>query len=201
MPPLHHRDREMISLVVLSNSYVELTLDALRERLEQVYPGRFLPPREKGTFIVDGNVPGVEFLIQSDIPGAAGMFLLYSVPGPYTEFSDFAEHIPDASLRQLARAQACWLSVDLVHQYTTEEEAYRFIGSVLAHLAPRDAAVLVHPSRLMTIAFDDRVRQELASGGAGFLERRVARKLVSLRSIHPTRCSTPHGKRRRRIST
>jgi hypothetical protein len=168
MPPLHHRDREMISLVVLSNSYVELTLEALREILEQIYPGRFLPPREHGTFVVDGNVPGVEFLIQSDIPGAAGMFLLYSVPGPYTEFSDFAERIADASLRRLAQAQACWLSVDLIHRYTTEEEACRFIGSVLAHLAPRDAAVLVHPSRLVTIAFDDQVRRTLASDGRIF---------------------------------
>jgi hypothetical protein len=168
MPALHHHDREMIGLVVLSNTYVELTLDALRERLEQVYPGYFLPPRAHGTFVVDGNVPGVEFLIQSDIPGAAGMFLLYSVPGPYTEFSDFAERIADASLRRLAQEQACWLSVDLVHRYATEAEAYRFIGSVLAHLAPRDAAVLVHPSRLTAIAFDDGIRRELASGGRIF---------------------------------
>jgi hypothetical protein len=168
---LPRQRRDMISLVVLSNSYVELTLGTLREHLEQVYPGRFLPPREKGTFVVEGNIPDTPFLIQSDIPGAAGSFLLHSVPGPYTAFSDFAEHIGDASLRRLAQAQSCWLSVDLIHRNTTDAEAYRFIGSVLAELAPRDAAALVHPSRLLTIAFDDRVRRALANGGQVFGSR------------------------------
>lgn len=167
-PSLHARDREMISLVVLSASYVELTLDTLRERLDQIYPGYFLPPRERGTFVVEGNEPGAEFLIQSDIPGAGGMFLLHSVPGPYTAFSDFAEHIADADLRRLAQAQTCWLSVDLIHRDVIKEEAYRFIGSVLAQLAPRDAAVVVHPSRLIAVDFNDQVRRELATGGQIF---------------------------------
>lgn len=168
---LHARDREMIGLVVLSNSYVELTLDELRGRLDQIYPGYFVPPREKGTFVIDGNEPGMEFLIQSDIPGAAGTFLLYSVPGPYTVFANFAEHIADATLRRRAEAQTCWLSVHLPGREGTEEErqeAYRFIASVLAQLAPRDAAAVVHPSRLTTIAFDDKLRRELASGGRTF---------------------------------
>ena len=161
-------DHEMISLVVLSNSYVELTLDTLRHRLDQAFPGYFLPPRERGTFVIDGNEPGVEFLIQSDIPDARGMFLLHNVPGPYTAFSDFAAHIADASLRELAEAQTCWLSIDLMHRQTPAEEAYRFIGRALAQLAPPDAAVLVHPSRLITVAFNDDVRRQLASGGQVF---------------------------------
>jgi hypothetical protein len=164
-PPRLHGHGDMVSWVVLSNSYVELTLDLLRESLDQLYPGQFLPPREQGNFVVDGNVPGVEFFIQSTLAGAAGTFFLYSVPGPYTEFSDFADHIEDASLRQFAEAQECWLSVDLIHKHTTEQEAYRFIGNVLAKLAPRDAAVLVHPSRLVTLRFDDHVRRRLANSG------------------------------------
>jgi hypothetical protein len=167
-PPLHSRDREMISLVVLSSTYVELTQDALRESLDRIYPGHFLPLREQGTFVIDGNEPGVEFLIQSDIPDATGMFLLYSVPGPYTAVSDFAEHVADMALRRLAQAQTCWLSVDLIHRYATDEEAYRFIGSALAQLAPPDAAVLVHPSRLIAIAFNEQVRRELAGTGQIF---------------------------------
>jgi hypothetical protein len=146
----------------------ELTLDLLRKQLDQTYPGYFLPPREQGTFVVDGSVPGAEFLIQSDIPGAGGIFLLLSVPMPYTMFSDFAAHIADASLRQLAEAQTCWLSVDLIHRDVPAHEAYRFIGGVLAQLAPPDAAALVHPSRLITVAFDDQVRRTLASGGQVF---------------------------------
>ena len=155
----------MVGWVALSNSYVELTLDLLRKSLDELYPGQFLPPREKGNFVVDGNVPGAEFLIQSGIQGAAGLFLLHNVPGPYTEFSDFADHIEDPSLRHLAEGQDCWLSVDLIHKHTTEEDGYRFIGNVLAKLAPSDAAVLVHPSRLITIRLDDEVRRRLAGGG------------------------------------
>jgi hypothetical protein len=123
---------------------------------------------ERGTFVVEGNEPGVEFLVQSDIPDARGMFLLHNVPGPYTAFSDFAAHITDASLRNLAAAQTCWLSVDLMHRQTPEEEAYRFIGGALAQLAPPDAAALVHPSRLITLAVNDEVRRQLASGGNVF---------------------------------
>jgi hypothetical protein len=161
-------DSEMMSLVVLSKSHVELTLDTLRDGLDQIYPGQFLPPREQGNFVMDGSVPGAEFLIQSSISGASGMFLLHNVPGPYTEFSNFADHIADASLRQLAEQQTCWLSVDLIRQYNSEEDAYRLIGSVLAKFSPRDAAALVHPSRLVTIGFNDDVRRQLASGGQPF---------------------------------
>ena len=154
----------MVSWVVLCSSFVELTADSLRANLDQLYPGQFLPPREQGNFVVDGNIPGGEFMIQCSVPGAAGLFLLYSVPGPYTAFSDFADHIEDASLRELARAQECWLSVDLAHAHSTDADGYRFIGQVLAKLAPPDAAVLVHPSRLMTMRFDDEVRRKLAAG-------------------------------------
>jgi len=40
--PLRRR-REVMSLVVLSNSYVELTLDELRSHLDAIYRGYFLP--------------------------------------------------------------------------------------------------------------------------------------------------------------
>ena len=62
-------------------------------------------------------------------------------------FSDFAEAITEPGLRALAIAQHAWLSVDAMHVHTTEADAYRLIGAVLAKLAPPDAAVLVHPSK------------------------------------------------------
>src|SRR5438105_2411175 len=147
----------MVSLVVLSNTHVELTVDVLRGQLDELYPGHFLPPRAKGTFVVEGTAPG-EFLIQSMLPGAAGMFLLHSVRAPYSEFSDFARFIRDRSLRQKAQAQCCWLPGDLIHRHTTDEDAYRLIGHVLAKLAPPDAAFLVHPEKRTAIVFDDKVR-------------------------------------------
>jgi hypothetical protein len=156
-------EREMISWVVLANTYVELKLDSLRQKLDEIFPGEFLPPRQQGNFTVLGPAPG-QFLIQCNIPGVAGVFMLNSLRGSYTEFSDFADAIADRALRRDAESQGCWLSVDLVHKHTTDEDAYRFISQVLAKLAPADAAFLVHPARRTTIAFDDDVRRRLASG-------------------------------------
>jgi len=152
----------MISWVVLSNSYVDLDVALLRKKLDEVYPGKFLPPGERG-FVIDGPTPG-QFLIKSTIPGASGMFLLISVPGPYTEFSDFAEFIKDGDLLRKVKAQHCWLSVDLIGPIASEEGAWRFIEQVLAKLAPPDTAFLVHPQKHFTIPFDDDLRQRLATG-------------------------------------
>lgn len=152
----------MISWVVLSNSYVELKVDALRKKLDEVYPGKFLPQSNKN-LVVDGPTPG-QFLIKSNIAGAAGMFMLLSVPRPYTEFSNIAGAIADPLLLRKVKAQCCWLSVDLIQRHTTDEDAYRFIEQVLAKLAPPDAAFLVDPEKLIPVPFDDDIRRRLANG-------------------------------------
>jgi len=54
----------------------------------------------------------------------------------------------------------------MIHRNTTNEDAYRFIEQVLAKLAPADAAFLVHPSKLLTIRFDDEIRRRMATGAA-----------------------------------
>jgi hypothetical protein len=154
---------DMIGWVVLSNSYVELTVDSVRATLDALYPGQFLPPNDRN-FVIEGGVADAQFMIQSNVAGAAGMFMLHSVPGPYTEFSDFAERIVEPGLRALAIAQQAWLSVDVMHVHTTEAEAYRLIGALLAKLAPADAAVLVHPSKPIVMRFDSDVRSRLANG-------------------------------------
>jgi hypothetical protein len=155
--------RRMISLVVLSDDYVQITANSLSKKLDELYPGKFWPLHQQANFVADGPTPG-QFLIKSTIPGAAGLFMLLSAPAPYTEFSDFARFIADPALRHVAEAQRCWLSVDLVHNITSEEEAYRFIGAALAKLAPADAAVLVRPEDNSTIRFDEKLRQRLAAG-------------------------------------
>ena len=94
----------MISWVVLSNTYVDLKVDSLREKLDEVYPGQFLPPRDKN-FVIDGPTPG-QFFIKSNIAGAAGMFMVISVPASYTEFSDFAEVIADRRFSATSRRNA-----------------------------------------------------------------------------------------------
>jgi hypothetical protein len=156
-------EADMIGWVVLSNTYVGLTVDSLRATLDALYPSAFLPPGERN-FVIEGSVPDSQFLIQSNVAGAAGMFLLHTVPGPYTEFSDFAESITDPSLRTLAVSQQAWLAIDNMHVHTTKADAYRLIGAVLAKLAPPDAAVLVHPSKPIAMRFDDDVRSRLSSG-------------------------------------
>lgn len=154
----------MVSWVVLSMIWVALTEDRLRARLDTVFPGQFLPLRSEGTFVVEGPMVGEQFLINSAIAGAGGMFMLNSFADRYAEVSDFAGHIADAKLRALALAQEAWLSVDLVHSGADPDQAYRFIGKALAELAPPDAAVLVHPDDNKSQAFDDSVRRRLASG-------------------------------------
>jgi hypothetical protein len=154
--------REMISWVVLSNSHIDLNVGSLRAKLDEVYPGKFLPPGERD-FVIDGPTPG-QFFIKSTIPGAAGMFLLFSVPGPYTEFSDFAEFIRDADLLREVEAQCCWLSIDLIGPVRTDDDAWRFIEQVLAKLAPSDAAFLVHPEKRITLPFNEDVRGRFAKG-------------------------------------
>jgi len=155
--------REMISLVVLSNSCVDLDVRSLSKALDEIYPGKFVPLEQQANFVVGGRNPG-QFLVKSTIPGAKGMFMVLSVPGPYTEFSDFARFITDASLRRKAEAQQCWLSIDLIHMFANKDEAYRFIAVALAKLAPADAAVLVKPETNSAVVFTAELRSQLAAG-------------------------------------
>ncbi len=153
----------MLSGVVLSMSWVRLDADTLRARLDAAFPGEFLPPRDQGTFVVDGPVRA-QFLINSAIPGAAGTFMLFSMPDRYSEVSDFAKHIDDPGLRALATGQAAWLSIDLIDPKADVAGAWRFIGKALAALAPPDAAVFVNAADNTCQLFDDALRQKLASG-------------------------------------
>lgn len=156
--------REMVSLVALSRSRAELSCDLLLAHLDVLYPGHFLPADQPGSFVVSGPDEDTQFLIKSDVPEREGIFQLHNVPRPYTEVSGFARYIEDQSLRHLATTQDCWLSIDLIHRVTTDENSYRFIGQALARVAPADAAVLVHPSRMAAIPFNDDIRRQLARG-------------------------------------
>ena len=153
----------MISWIVLSKSWVELDVDSARARLDAAFPGEFLPPRNQGTFVIEGALPGAQLLINSAISGAAGTFFLHSVPDRYSEVSDFAEHIADETLRALAFAQEAWLSVDLIDKNAEPGGARRFIGKTLAAFAPADAAVLVHADDNKSERFDEALRRRMAS--------------------------------------
>lgn len=153
----------MISLVVLSNTYVDLDTASLSKALDELYPGKFVPLEQQVNFVVRGPTPG-QFLVKSTIPGASGMFMVLSVPGPYTEFSSFARFIADRALRRKAEAQGSWLSIDLIRMITSKEEAYRFIAVALAKLAPADTAVLVKPETNAAITFTAELRSRLAAG-------------------------------------
>jgi hypothetical protein len=162
-----HGERDMVSLVALSQSCPDLTLESVRATLDALFPGQFLPPREEGNFVIDGSVPGAIYMIQCTIDGASGLFTLHNVAGPYSEFSNFPDHLSDP-LRAIALRQSCWMSIDLTHAYGSEEDAYHFIGPVLAQLAPTDAAVLLHPTKMTAVEFTGNVRRQLASGGQPF---------------------------------
>jgi hypothetical protein len=153
----------MIAWVALSMSAPQFTVDGLRVRLDRAFRGEFLPPREQGSFVVEGPIGGAQFIIKSAIAGAAGMFMLNSVSGPYTDVSGFGAHISDPDLRRLALAQEAWLSVDLIGG-GAPSNAYRFIGKAIAQLAPADTAVLVDPESNKIWRFDDALRRRLAQG-------------------------------------
>ena len=156
---------EALSLIVLSNTHVALTVDRLLATLNQLYPGEFLPPRQNN-FVIDGAVPGATFFIQCSVPGARGTFMMHSVRGPYTDVSDFARRIADRTLRQRAEHQAFWMSVDLRgrHGNAGQEEPYRLIGALLAKLAPADSAFVVDLATSAIVEFSDEVRGRLARG-------------------------------------
>ena len=143
-------------------------MDSLRETLDRLFPGQFLPPREEGNFVVAGPVPAAMFAVQCSVPGYSGFFEVQSVPGPYCEVSDFLGHLSDAVLRETAASQECFLSVDLIGAHNDDDDPYRFIGALLAQLAPPDAAVLVHPTRYTAVSFTEDTRRLLAVGGAPF---------------------------------
>lgn len=155
----------LTGLVVLSNTHVPLTVESLRNTLDSLYPGQFQSSEEAGNKVSKGFLQGM-FGIECVIPGAQGWYLLHSNLGPYTAFSDFGEHIDDEELRDVAEAQEFSLEMHLVSIHGIQEEAYRFIGAVLAVLAPADSAILVHPSNHAVIAFTPAVRKCLAAGDA-----------------------------------
>lgn len=163
-------DHEMISLVVLYRDYVDLTLEQLCEHLDAVFPGAFLPPGDIN-FVVEGAVPDVTFMIKSIVQGAAGLFMLHNIPAPYTEFSNILEIVDDPVLRETIAATTAWMSIDLVSAFGSNEDAWRFIGRMLARIAPTDAVFLLHPDSGGVIAFDDDIRRALAEGREMFARR------------------------------
>jgi hypothetical protein len=149
----------MISWVVLSKTRVELMLDSLRAHLDRLYPGLFLPPQELRNFVVEGPVLDAQFLIQASIPGSVGLYMLQSIAAGSTGFSEFAD-IDDPALRALICEQQAWLSVDVIDA-AMDQDCRRFIGKVLAELAPADSAILADPDRRTAIRFDEQVRGRL----------------------------------------
>ena len=133
-----------------------------------MFPGEYLPARSEGNFVVEGFAEGASYMVQCTIPKYAGMFQINNVPSPYSAFSDYLRHIKDPETRRLADSQGCWLSVDLMHKYETNEDAYRFISLALGKLAPEDTTLLVHPSRNQIAKFTRELRATLVTGGKPF---------------------------------
>jgi hypothetical protein len=154
---------EGLTRVVLTNTPLRFDLDSLRQKLEELYPGQFVPPHVKGSFVVPGRVRG-QYVIQSNVSGASGIFVLNSGMESFATLSDFTKTIPDGPVRRDVEAQCCWLAVDLMYKSKSEAEAYRFVEQVLAKLAPAGAAFLVDPTKRITVLFDETMRRSFSSG-------------------------------------
>ena len=168
-PRSRHAAPGMLSLVALCPTWSRLEVGEVRDALDSLFPGSFLPPREEGNFVVEGPAPGSSVLVQCSAPGHSGTFHVYHVAGPYGDFSEFLLHIEDPNVRKLAEAQPCWFSVDVLHRHASDDEALRFICVALAKLAPSDATFVVHPTLYLVNALSPESRQVLASGKSPFV--------------------------------
>ncbi|HEX4407504.1 MAG TPA: hypothetical protein VH206_01910 [Xanthobacteraceae bacterium] len=154
---------EGLTRVVLTASPIRFELDALRQKLEELYPGQFVPPRTKGSFVVPGRMRG-QYVIQSNAGGASGIFILNSGSEPFAGLSDFTKTIPDGPIRRSIEAECCWLALSLIYKSKPDAAAFRFVEQALAKLAPPDAAFLVDPTKRITIPFDDTMRRSFMRG-------------------------------------
>jgi len=149
----------MVSLSLLSATYVPLTLDQIREGLDRAFPGVFLPPNER-SFVVEGDELGGPHLIKSLAQDAQGLFLLHQQPG---SLLDVSEEINEPELNRLLSSEHGWMSIDMIRAVTNDASAFRFVAKAMAQLAPLDAAFLLYPSE-DAMAFDEKVRRLLAAG-------------------------------------
>lgn len=172
-PPPRHAAPGMISLVALCPRWSRLDVGEVRENLDALFPGSFLPPKEEANFVVEGPVPGSSVFVQCSVPAHSGAFLIYHVAGPYSDVSEFLAHVEDSDLRDLAVSQPCWFSVDLLRHHDSVDAAKRFISVALANLAPPDASLIVHPTRFQVARFSWENRQLLASGSSPFGDSEV----------------------------
>ena len=103
------------------------------------------------------------FAIQCMVDGYAGFYIVNSVPGPYSAFSDFLAAVEDPEVKRLASEQSCWFSIDSVRAYATARMR-TFIALLLSVIAPSDSSILVHPARGIARKFTPEVWRQLAAG-------------------------------------
>lgn len=137
--------------VATFDGWIETTLDALTASLDVLFPGHFLPKRDGGSLIISGAI-SEEFVVFSKVPGHDGVFLLYACQDAAASAAE-GDGDFEPELRRYA------LSVASIGG--DDEAALRFIGTVLAHLTPSDAAFLVDVETGEIVRFDDEVRAHM----------------------------------------
>jgi hypothetical protein len=150
----------MVSLVALLRRPAPLEVDSVRQVLDDLFPGRFLP-RNDDCFVVEGPAPN-QVAIKSLVPAHTGFFLAISAPVPYTNASPFAASLADPELIEIATNHEAWLSIDLIGPVGGVDDAYRLIGKALARLAVHPLGI-VHPHTCTTLRFSDTVLNGLRS--------------------------------------
>ena len=149
----------LVSLVVLLPVPLRLNVAALRQHLDSVFPGHFIPQTDD-SFVMEWSNPAMLF-VKSIVPSHSGVFLVSFVPGPYTKFSDFADHVSAPRLLDLVHRHNAWLSVDLISEVEPEDDPYRFIGKTLAQLAPESSLAIVYPAKYIMVPFAESSRIHL----------------------------------------
>ena len=156
----------MISLVALSRSWVQYSVEEMLECLDSIFPGQFTPAQRDRNWVTQESSD--QLAIQCLVDGYAGFYYVNGVPGPYAAFSNFLFEVHDSGLRKLCSEQPFWFSVDVLRKHGTDEDAYRFAGLLLSALAHEDSAVLVQPFQGSCQRLTPKLRRQLAAGGSSY---------------------------------
>lgn len=115
----------------------------------------------------DGFVAGAGVIFT--IMHAGRMFLINSVPSPYTEDLDkAAEGIADLRIRELFRQHTAWFSCDAlgVNAATSEEECldwYRRLGTLFAELLDENCLLIFLPDSSLAFPINEDTEKALRS--------------------------------------
>ena len=153
---------DMISIVLLLLNPLPMDVSRLEVSIARAAPASFVKSEQNFVNSTDKREKFEVFFAKSN----DGIFLVHNHAHPYCdELEKVAGSISDRALGEKVRKHRAWISVDLMDRdkmmFRTEADAWRFIGKVLAELAPEDAVAIYVPAKGVLMAFDNSSKTKL----------------------------------------